>query len=361
MLALVLLLIWAAAPAWAEAAADWETTWQEMLAGAKKEGTVVVSGGTNPILRQQAGPRFKSRFGLAVEFVLGRGGEIAPRVRSERAAGLYTIDAFIGGIINMVGIFYTEKMLEPLRPALIYPEVTDPSRWKKGKLWFVDPEQRFVLRLLDYVEALMFVNTDHVRPGDITSAKDLLNPRWTARIAIRDPTSASGGAGDAARFYTQFGEGFVKTLYVDQKPAISRDSRQIADWLAHGKYPIAIGAAMEEIQLLRKEGFPVAIVHRLSDLSPATTSSSGLLGLANRAPHPNAARLFVNWIASREGAEILGRASGYPTTRKDVDELSYAPAELIPSAGTESFDAGSWDFAQVKEKIRLRMKELLKQ
>jgi iron(III) transport system substrate-binding protein len=204
------------------------------------------------------------------------------------------------------------------------------------------------------------VNTNHVRPGELGSAKDLLNPKWTGKIVIRDPTSASGGAGDAARFYTEFGEPFVRALYVDQKPVISRDSRQIADWLAHGKYAIAIGAAMEEIQLLRKEGFPVAIIHRLSDIMPATTSSAGLVGIANKAPHPSAARLFVNWVTSREGVEAFGKASGYPTTRKDIDELAYAPAELIPPSGVETFDAGSWDFAQVKEKIRLRMAEILK-
>lgn len=358
MLVLALLLTWVIVPQ--AGAAEWEKKWQEMLTGAKKEGKVVVSGGTNPLLRQQVGPRFTSRFGVPVEFVIGRGGEIASRIRSERGAGLYTIDVFIGGIINMVGIFYTEKILVPLKPLLIHPEVTDPSKWKKGRLWFVDPEQSFVLRLLDYLEALLFVNTNHVRPGELASAKDLLSPRWTGKIVIRDPTSASGGAGDAARLYTEFGEDFVRALYVDQKPVISRDSRQMADWLAHGKYAIAIGAATEEIQLLGKEGFSVAIVYRLPDVTPATTSSAGLVGIANNAPHPNAARLFVNWIASREGTEAVGRASGYPTTRKDIDELSYTSAELIPPAGIETFDAGSWDFAQVKEKIRLRMIEILK-
>ena len=82
--------------------------------------------------------------------------------------------------------------------------------------------------------------------------------------------------------------------------------------------------------------------------------------LINKAPHPNAARVFVNWIASKEGMEVYSQSRLVPTTRNDVDE-SFLPAEFIPRSGTNYFDGFGWNFYLVeREKIRLRMKELLK-
>jgi ABC-type Fe3+ transport system substrate-binding protein len=83
--------------------------------------------------------------------------------------------------------------------------------------------------------------------------------------------------------------------------------------------------------------------------------------MMNKAPHPNAARVFVNWTASKEGLEIFARASASPTTRNDIDELSFAPPEIIPRPGVKYFDTSAWDFTVTgKEKARLFMKDLLK-
>ena len=78
----------------------------------------------------------------------------------------------------------------------------------------------------------------------------------------------------------------------------------------------------------------------------------------NRAPHPNAARLFVNWIASREGLELYSRTQNAVTTRLDLDQSFLSPAE-IPKPGLNYFESDSWEFKLQEDKIRLRMKELL--
>ena len=59
----------------------------------------------------------------------------------------------------MALIFYREKMLQPLRPALLLPEVLDGSNWKKGKLWFTDPEEQYILRLANTVTTMFHINT----------------------------------------------------------------------------------------------------------------------------------------------------------------------------------------------------------
>jgi hypothetical protein len=72
------------------------------------------------------------------------------------------------------------------------------------------------------------INTDHVKPGELRSVRDLLDSKWMGRISAHDPTVTRSG-NTPARFYIQFGEDFVKRFYIDQKPVLSRDRRQMAD------------------------------------------------------------------------------------------------------------------------------------
>ena len=81
--------------------------------------------------------------------------------------------------------------------------------------------------------------------------------------------------------------------------------------------------------------------------------------LLDRAPHPNAARVFVNWMASREGLEVYARAYGHSTTRNDIDETSFLTAEEIPRPGVNYFDSDSPASLAEEEKAKSFMKRLL--
>ena len=165
----------------------------------------------------------------------------------------------------------------------------------------------------------------------------------------------------AAYLYAELGEEFVKKLYIDQKPAISRSSREIADWLARGTYPISLDGSQGRVKRMQDDGFPVMNIYHLPGLKSTVTAGQGVVALMNKAPHPNAARVFLNWLASKEGLEVYARAFNHPVTRNDIDELSFIVPEEIPRPGGNYFDTGSWEFTvTVKEKVILRMKELLK-
>jgi iron(III) transport system substrate-binding protein len=260
----------------------------------------------------------------------------------------------------MATILYKEKLLDPIKPLLILPEVLDGSKWKKGKLWFMDPEQRYVLRLFSTESEEFSINTAQVKPDSLRSARDLLDPKWKGKIATHDPTVPGTGSNQAARFYVQFGEDFVKKLYIDQKPMMSRDERQLTDWLLRGTYPIVFGVDDAKIEEMRKEGMPVMAIHGLPDLPGTVAVGNGLVGLFKDAPHPNAAKLFINWLASREGLEVYARAVKWSPTRNDIDERSFVPAESIPQPGVEYFDLSDWEFTVTKkQKARQRVKALL--
>jgi iron(III) transport system substrate-binding protein len=354
--ALLVALVLAPA-AWAQSP---ENSWDELVAAAKKEGKVVVSGPPSQELRQAMPAAFKERFGVTLEYLGGRGNDVATRLRAERRAGLYTVDAILAGSQTMATILYREGMLDPLRSGLVLPEVTDGAHWKKGSLWFSDPDAQFVLRLCNTLTSTLAINTHAVRPDDLHSMQDLLDPRWKGKIAFQDPTLPGSGSNQAAQLYIQFGEEFFKRLYIDQKPVITRDTRQLTDWLVRGSYPVAFGAVDGEVEKLRKDGFPVLPLYSLSDWPGTTTAGFGQVAQLSHEPHPNAAKLFVNWIASKEGSEILARALNVVPARNDIDEASFLPPELIPRPGVAYFDTFDWQFTVTKkEEVRLRMKELM--
>ncbi len=334
--------------------------WNAMLAAAKKEGKIVVAGSPDPVMRNEIIPMFEQRFGIPVEFIAGRSSQIVGRVRTERSSGIYSIDVFLAGASTTVRSLYADKMIDPVKPVLMLPEVTDGAKWKRGKPWFADSEGQYILMLFSSVDSLLFINTDYVKPEEMRAAKDLLNPKWKGKIATEDPTTSGSGSNSAVHFYTQLGPEFVKKLYIDQKPAISRDRRQLTDWLARGIYPICLTCRVDDVRALQKEGFKLMEVYDLADMQNRVNSAPFLVTLANKAPHPNAAKVFVNWIASKEALETYSRSYQAATLRTDVDE-SFLDPRSIPRPGVNYPDDTDIQWvSKGRKEAAEKVRELLK-
>ena len=354
---LVIALMFVSSGAFAQDSSKWDA----LVAAAKKEGKVVVIGPPDPVVRKALPEGFKAKYGIAVEYIGGRGTETAAKLRAERGSGIYTVDVAFGGSDSMATIYYGEKFIAPLRPELIDPTVTDPTKWKKGKLWFSDPEDMYVLRLFNTAGPIVFLNTKLVQPGELKSVQDLLDPKWQGKIAAHDPTTAGSGIGQATRFYLQFGEGFIKKLYVDQKPVINRDRRQLTDGVARGAFPIALDGEDEALRKLKADGLPIDAIYRFQDMGGTVSSGIGQMALLDKAPNPNAARLFVNWIASKEGLEVFSRARGEAPTRNDIDAEKYLPKEIIPDPKASYYDIHDWTEAvAARQKVMGIMRQLLR-
>ena len=315
--------------------------WAAVIDAAKKEGKVVVAGSPDPVMRNDVIPKFTARYGIPVEFMAGRSSEITGRVKTERAAGIYSVDVFLAGPDTTVTALYGDKMIDPLKPLLVMPEVADGAKWKRGNVWFVDPEERFVVRPFSSVATLLFINTDQVKPDEMRSAKDLLNPKWRGKISAEDPTAIGSGSNAAARFYHDLGEDFVRKLYLEQKTVRTRERRQMTDWLARGTQPICLNCREDDVRPLIKDGFKLLEIFELVDIAPSINGSPWLLSLANKAPNPKAAQLFANWILAKEGLEAYARGYGSATLRTDIDESFLNPANL-PKRNVKYFDDTDW-------------------
>jgi iron(III) transport system substrate-binding protein len=342
--------------------ADWKKVWDDTLAAAKKEGKVAVVGSPDPVMRNEVIPAFERRYpGIKVDYIAGRSAEITERVKLERGSGIYSVDAYLSGPDTQYNILHAEKLIDPLRPHLILPEVTEGKNWKPGKLWFMDKDGAYVLRLFNSVDSLLFINADFVKPEEVKKATDLLNPKFQGKISTEDPTSDRGSGGNtAANIYSQLGGDFAKKLYVDQKVQISRDRRQLTDWLARGNYPICLTCRADDVKPLIKEGFKILEIYDIEGLRGRVNSSPFLLSVANKPAHPNAMKVFVNWLAGKEGLELYSRGYGAATLRTDVDE-SFLDPQNVPKKDVPYPDDADpkWRSADKLEygaKIRAMMK-----
>jgi iron(III) transport system substrate-binding protein len=348
------------APAALAQSSDWKKTWDDTLAAAKKEGKVVVVGSPDPVMRNEVIPVFQKRYGIDVEYIAGSSSQIAGRVQTERASGIYSVDVYLAGATTTVNTLYPQKMVAPLKPLLILPEATEAKNWKRDKPWFVDKDGEYIMMLFASVDSLIFINTDFVKPGEMNKASDLLNPKWQGKIITQEPTVTGSGNNSAVHFYTQLGPDFVKKLYIDQKPVISRDRRQLTDWLARGTYPICLTCRADDLKDLVKEGFKLEEVFELEGMQNRVNSAPFLMTYADKAPNPNAARVFINWMAGKESLEIYSRSYGSATLRTDVDE-SFLDPKVVPKKGVTYPDDTDLEWVQKgRPEAGDKVKELLK-
>lgn len=331
----------ASAPGAAPAAASKGAEWDRLVAAAKQEGELVLNGPPFPDLREALNNSFTKEYGIRVNFNGASGSEHLAKLKSERAAEKYAVDVSLNGAPNLYSA-REEGVIAPLRDKLILPEVTDPSKWQEGKMWWVDPEQQRYLRIGWYAISALVVNTSLVDPKTFTTWDEVLNPKYQGKITSPTPTRPGPGGGAASYLWLALGEEKFKRLYADQKVVFTDEVRQAAEWVARGVYPIGVGIDAPAIEPFRQQGLPMQVISP-PDAPGYLSSGWATLVLIDRAPHPNAAQLFINWAASKEGNEIINRAIDQRSLRADVTN-DWAPDYTAPQPGATYVDTHAHDY-----------------
>ncbi len=137
------------------------------------------------------------------------------------------------------------------------------------------------------------LNTKLVKADGIKSYWDLLNPKWKGKISAFDPRRTGRGQSIRSINYNEkVGRKFLFRLFNEMDMMISVDQRSLGDWLAHGIYAICLWCS--DVGTLRDDlKQPVDTVENIKEGS-SLSGRFGSMAFMDRAPHPNAAAVFIN-------------------------------------------------------------------
>ena len=192
-----------------------------------------------------------------------------------------------------------EGALAPIRPLFVRPDVTDDKVWRGGfEAGFADADKKLGFSFMERVLPIV-VNTDLVKEGEIKTVQDLLDPKWKGKILWGDVRDGAT-FGQMTPVRLKHGDEVVKRLLVDQQPTFSRDIRQMMEFTIRGKFAITNSNNRSFYQEFIQAGVGKNLKFLdIPDLSYLTLSDG--LWLLDKAPHPNAAKVFINWALTREG------------------------------------------------------------
>ena len=317
-----------------------QARWEDVVRGAEKEAEVSVYATNSVGELTVIWDAFKKKFPkIKLSAVpISTTSEIVTKIMAERRASQYYPDVVLGAPGATYNSLYRGKTLDPLAPALILPEVTDLSKWWKGKHRYVDAEGQyvFVYQSTKYGPPIYY-NTKLLNIDTIKSVWDLLDPKWKGKMIGLWPRANYVSTALLFMYHhPQIGPKFLERFYGDMDVTYFSDFRQGTDWLAAGKAPICFLCRLRRAQ---EQGLPVeeASVYQFKE-APGIGSNNGAIALMNNAPHPNAARVFINWYLSREGQIAFRQANNTIEDEITTSMREDLPLEYVPEAARRKKD-----------------------
>ncbi|HLY64360.1 MAG TPA: extracellular solute-binding protein [Chloroflexota bacterium] len=159
----------------------------------------------------------------------------------------------------------------------------------------------------------------------------------TSSSASYDPRGAGAALSTFTFFYSvpSLGKSFIEAL-LKQDVTISKDATQVSDWVARGEYPIGIAGFDDTALQLKQKGAPIdAYPPDALKEGAYVTTGWGSLAVFNKAPHPNATKVYLDWLLSVDGQQAVAQAQGFPSLRKDVPVPAGLPSFVVPKDGVQ--------------------------
>jgi iron(III) transport system substrate-binding protein len=322
---------------------DWQKAWDATIAAAKQEGQLVISAPSGTTWREQLMSFQQAYPGIRLSITASASRDFWPRIIKEREAKLSLWDLRVGGPDNLSYSVKAMGAIAPVRDMLILPELRDDSTWYGGLDGiFLDKEKRYFLGFALYEENIAYYNSRLITDPGAADLKDLTDPRWAGKISMADPRAGSPLVGSGAMLRS-YGEDFLRTLLTRQKPVIVRDPRQQLDWMAAGRYPITIGMPTIAFVEYAQRGASIEEFRKMTGPRTWTQGVGGVQVLADP-PHPNATKLFVNWLLTREVQARLMPVVKLNSRRKDVPLGD--PSVAVDYAKLDEYVGGQTELVQ---------------
>jgi iron(III) transport system substrate-binding protein len=283
--------------------------WQKVVEAAKREGEVVLySALVGAPSTDRIAEAFEAKYGIPVETLEARSSELLERVRTEQASGRSLGDVSYNGAVaterQMLDSVFVPHGSLPGASRLAAPFTSDGTRVPAFVIHFG-----------------ILINTELVKPADEPKSwNDLLGPRWKGQILADDVHPVGSGSLFFQATYGKLGRGFHEKLAA-QEPSFTRDPRGSQRRVARGEYPIFIPSSVAAMKEL--EGLPLKTVVPSEGAVYVVYDAA----IFENAPHPNAARLLLDFLLSDE-AQAIYAEDGYGPVVEALQKKSPSPSLL---------------------------------
>jgi iron(III) transport system substrate-binding protein len=265
---------------------------QPNLEAAKKEGKVVVYGSVVPQAMEDLHKGFESKYGIKVEYWRGDSTKVSERALTESRAGKPGFDV----------VEANRGVQLIMRSEGLFTRYVPPSSEKFSAQF---KEKDALITPWRVLPISMIYNTDMVKPPDLPKTfDDLLNPKWSGKISLPDPTLHTTTAQflwNLQKFKGDKWLDYVKAL-AKQKPILVESLAPVTTTVIKGEAPVGI----TYIKYVKQYKGPVAYIAMDKYLT-----DPNYLSLSGKTSRPDAAKLYIDYACSTEGQKHIAESGEF--------------------------------------------------
>jgi len=286
---------------------------QRLLDNARKEGSLVLYTSLAPSESGPLGQAFEKKTGVKVEIFRTISEKIVQRAVTEARARRFAFD-----VVETNGPEMEIMAREQVFSEFHSPYLADlPARAIPAhRQWIPDRVNFFVVAF----------NTAKVKREEIPkNYRGFIDPRWKGRLGI-EATDAEWMATLVKLWGEPAGMAYFRKL-AEMKPDVRKSHVLLAELIAAGEIHVGLTVYNSNAESLKRRGAPIDWL----PVEPVVGRPQGI-AVARNAPHPNAALLFVDFVLSPEGQELLNSMGRVPVSTKVKTELNRFEYTMVDPA-----------------------------